>query len=68
MEQRDASQTPESTQSQPLETQPTGSQSSAARLDDPDASEPRPRSLLERMKLVAFRTTLGRTRGGKADV
>ena len=68
MEQRDASQTPESTQSQPVDTPPVGPQSSAARPDDADASEPRPRSLLARLKLFAYRTTLGRTRQGKSDV
>lgn len=68
MEQRDAAQTPESTQSQPAETQPMRPKSSAARPDDADASEPRPRSLLARLKLFAYRTTLGRTRQGKSDV
>jgi hypothetical protein len=70
VEQRDASQTPESqpAPAQPVETKATGSQHADARPDDPQASEPRPRSWLERMKLYAFRTTLGRTRREKADV
>lgn len=35
---------------------------------DPQASEPEPRSLFQRFKLFAFRTTLGRTRSDKNEV
>jgi len=35
---------------------------------DPQASEPKPKSLLARIRLFFFRTTLGRTRRDKNEV
>lgn len=40
----------------------------AAAVRDPQGSDPKPRSLYQRMKLYFFRTTLGRTRRDKSDV
>ncbi len=41
---------------------------SAPPVRDPQESDPKPRSLLARVKLFFFRTTLGRTRRDKSDV